>query len=164
MKPEVFNRRTPGVTETEAKIIKGILDGAAIGELARYEDMTKALGRNVRGQCETALYRALRDCLKEGKVFDVIPTEGYKRLADTAVVDNSARFFRHIRRTSAKVSARLASVDPEKLDDRRRGEYFSQSSAVGALALFSSGSSLRRIGENTTSAPLPVGKIFELFR
>ncbi len=160
----LFARRTPGMTEAEVATILNLMREVSVGSILNYATMTDALGRDVRKQCKTALRSALRRSVGEGMVFDVVPTIGYKRLNDGETIAVSRKIVPHIRRVTKRTLDKLATVDPESLDNAGKIDYSSTVSAISTLSFFSSTSNVRKIEDASQKSTLPIGQIFELFR
>lgn len=72
---------------SDTVIIEAIFRDCKVGEQVTYEQMSTAIGRDVRKHARGAINSARKAVLSERKmVFDSIPNVGYIRLSDTNII------------------------------------------------------------------------------
>ncbi len=112
--------------------LAAVLNQLAVGNLATYDDLSAAIGREVRDH-RYLLDQALSQCLKQRKVFGCVTGVGMKRLSDAEIVENSFHAFRRIRRMARKGAARLSSVAWEKMPVEDQKRHNLHISVLGAI-------------------------------
>ena len=130
-----------------------------------YDELSKLLGRDVRQFCMSNVASARRTLVSESIFFDCLTNEGYKRLTNEEAVTASDHY-----RTRAKKAARrglthLANVPFDSLSDEAKRKHLTASAQLGAIELFSSTKSSKKIetaiGNNNHKMAL--GETLKLF-
>lgn len=120
----------------EARLMADRFAKAAIGETVSYDELTKIIGQNVRGQhirarLHTALKRVLRD---NGIVFAVVANEGYKRLADGELPKLGEVSIRKIGREANRTMKKMGCADFSKMTNAELAAFNASASHLGLLA------------------------------
>ncbi len=117
----------------DTSLIVTLLSRAAVGELVPYSDIEKILGRDPRTHRAPA-ESAIRILMNEdGRVFECVPKEGYRRLADGEIVDSTNHIRERQYRLAKRATKRLSVVNTANLDDEGRRSYYTHLSIQGAL-------------------------------
>lgn len=118
--------------DADVHALLAVLNQLAVGNLATYDDLSAAIGREIR-EHRYLLDKALSECLKQRKVFGCVTGVGVKRLSDTEIVEHSFHAFRRIRRMARKGAARLSSVDWNTMPDDEKKRHNLYISVLGAI-------------------------------
>lgn len=149
----------------DTRIIENRLRETKPGDLVTYGELSTLLGRDVRKFCKSNVDTARRSLVSESIFFDCLPNSGYKRLCDEEAVSAADHY-----RTRAKKSARrglnhLKHVPFDGLSDDGKRRHLSMSAQMGAIELFSSTKSLKKIegvvGQKMST--MAIGETLKLF-
>ena len=148
----------------DTRIIENVLSELKIGELATYEQLSKAIGRDVRKYAIGALQSARKSLLNTKQiVFGVDDNVGVRRLDDSQIVQSTGldrlKMQRHANRTIKKLSC----VNYEGLSEPDKKRHIVASAQMGALALFSGKNAEKKIASKAESKPIAIGKTLKLF-
>lgn len=150
----------------DTKILESVLASAEIGQTITYEELSKAIGRDVRKFSVSALFSARRCVFNEHRmVFGVVRNVGLKRLDDKGIVNTSESDRMRLQRISNKSLRKLSVVKFEDLPQEAKRQHVVASAQFGAIAMFSSKSSTKKIEQrvNESTAVLPIGETLKLF-
>lgn len=150
----------------DTKVIEALLAEAVVGQVITYEEMSKAIGRDVRQHALSSLVTARRSLEKDKRiVFGVERNVGLKRLNDVEIVSTAESSRRHMQRTAKRSLTKLATVNFENLDADAKRQHVTYSAQLGALAMFAAKASTKKIeGKvNGSSRDLPIGETLKLF-
>lgn len=152
-------------TSSDARFIAQLLAKAEPGETVTYEEMSEAIGRDVRRFARPALYTALRQQVRESRVFESVPNEGYKRLTDEQVVaTQAANGLSRISRTARRTAQRVQAVNFDGLSNQSKIAHNTQLSMLGAVAQMTKPSVLLAVEQSVKQRGdcLPVGETLKL--
>lgn len=150
----------------DTKVIESVLAEANIGDVVTYEQISKAIGRDVREFALSALGSARRGVFKEKKyVFEVIDNVGLKRLNDQEIVSSSARDIRKLRKTARRGIAKLAIVNFDELPEEKKREHTTAAAQMGVIEHFATSGATRRIEKavDSTKRVIPIGETLKMF-
>ena len=150
----------------DAKILRSVLEEAKVGDTITYDEMSKAIGRDVREFARSALGTARQGVLREKKfVFGVEATVGFVRLNDSQIVSSSESDRRRLQRTAKKSLTKLSVVDFAALPEEQRRSHVVASAQMGAIAMFSTAASTKKIASKVdgSSETLAIGETLKLF-
>lgn len=151
----------------DTKVLENLLSEASVGQLVAYEEMSKAIGRDVRMHALSSLRTARQGLLKEkGLVFGVERGVGLKRLDDIGIVASTESDRRKMQRVAKRSLRKLAVVNFDKLPDDKKRQHVVASAQMGAIAMFSAKSASKKIESkvvSNNSACLPIGETLKLF-
>lgn len=142
------------VINQETVDLTALLSNAAPGYTVTYEDMSKAVGRNIKSCMwfvQAALKRVTRD---HGAVFCPVRGVGYKRLENEEIPGHSMRRVRRIRAIAKRGVQELSNSDYMALSPEKKIEHNVQMSLLGAVAHASEGSQLKKLRGVVQSAGL----------
>ena len=160
----ITSHSTIAETSIDAKLVYELLKRANVGETITYDQMSDAIGRDIRrhfGALMTARRMAIRN---DRMVFGTVRTVGIKRLSDIETVDSAERTFSHIRRTVRREAQRQSTVDIGALPREYQTKYYSGISYLGTLAEFAKPATQDKIEKSEPTGILPVGKVLEFFK
>ncbi len=117
----------------DTSLIVTLMGKAEVGELVSYAAIEKILGRNPQTHRQPA-DSAMRILLnEEGKVFECVANEGFRRLSDTEVVGSTNSIRERQHRLAGKALKRLGTVNMTNLDEDSRRHFLTHSSIQGAM-------------------------------
>ena len=149
----------------DAKLIRSVLAESKVGDVVTYEQLSKAIGRDVREHARSALGTARRGLLRDERiVFGVEQNVGLVRLNDEEIVSSAESDRRRIQRTAKRSLQRLSVVDFDKLSEEKKRAHIVASAQIGVVAMFAKSSSSKRIESKVTgSDAIPIGETLKLF-
>jgi hypothetical protein len=163
---EKKNNRTIGEMGIDARIILAKLLDLKVGERLSYDDLSSAIGRDMRpGNPGYSSFSSARVAAeRDGVVIDVIQKWGIVRLDDIGIVKSGSRFVDSIHRLARRGRKRLSRVDKfDLLPSEAKIEHNVQMSQFGVLEEFSSTKTERRLHGRVkeTGSYLPLAKTIE---
>jgi len=148
----------------DTKVIESVLAEAKIGDTITYETLSKAIGRDVRQFASGALNSARRTMLNEkGMVFGTENNVGLKRLDDSQIVNASEDDRRKMHRMSNRAIRKLGCVNFDGLSKENKQKHLTASAQFGALQMFSTASTNKKIEQKVEEKTMPVGDVLKLF-
>lgn len=151
---------------SDTVIIEAIFRDCKVGEQVTYEQMSTAIGRDVRKHARGAINSARKAVLSERKmVFDSIPNVGYIRLSDTNIIKSTELDRKSILKKTTKTLTELGSVDFDKLSGDDKRKHTVASAQIGAIAMLSHKTSTNKIESKVTadSKVLAIGDTLKMF-
>lgn len=140
--------------DTEVGRIVECLKSAAPHETLSYQRLSFAAGCAVDAQ-HPALRRALKEALKSSRlVFVNVAREGYKRIADAAVVRDSERGVRKVYRASKRVVNRLETVKLASLTSHEAVTHYARLAALKTVGKATHGAAVKTGAESALAAYL----------
>jgi hypothetical protein len=147
---------------TDAKTLANMLKNVEVGMVITYEEMTKAIGRDVRGPARPVLVTARSIVQRENRmIFDCVRSEGLKRLNDGEIVDLSDQAMDRIRRTAKRTGKKLLCVNYDQMPREKQTKHNASLSMFGAISELSKNASTKRLEreiEKHGGEQLPVAK------
>lgn len=150
----------------DTKIIESVLAAASVGQLVTYEEISKAIGRDVRQHALPSLRSARHGLLKSNRiVFGVETNVGLLRLDDSQIVDSTEADRKRLKRAANRSIAKLSVVDFDKLSPEKKKEHTVASAQMGAIAMFSASQAKKKIASNVNDgkATLAIGETLSMF-
>jgi len=150
----------------DTKILESVLEGASVGDLVTYEELSKAIGRDVRKFAQPSLCSARRGLLNAKRiVFGCETGVGLKRLNDEEIVHSSESDRRRMKRAATRAIKKLAVVNFEGLSEELKRQHVVASAQLGAIEMFSGKNATKKIeskvdGSKTT---LAIGETLQMF-
>jgi hypothetical protein len=165
---DFFTKGTKGMLfekSSDTKILEDTLRQVAVGDMATYENLSKAIGRDVRTFAIAALRTARHGLIKEGFVFGVEQNVGLVRLNSTEIVKSTEMDRKSVHRKVNRTLSKLSVAKYDELDDENKRKHVTMSAQMGALAMFSAKTATTKIESKVTgdSKVLPVGETLKLF-
>jgi hypothetical protein len=151
---------------SDAKILESVLGEAVVGKLISYEELSKAIGRDVRKHAMSALGTARRGVFKEKRIlFGVQRGIGLVRIDDAGIVKSIEKDRIHLHRTARKSLKKLAAVEFSNLDESGKRDHVVASAQMGAVAMFANKNSGKKIESKIAAKAeaLPIGETLKLF-
>lgn len=137
------------------------LTEVAVGDIVRYDDLSKAIGRDVRSSAAGALESARRVAQRDSRaVFASVRGEGLRRLTDAEIVDLSDSGRDRIRRQAKRTAKKLVCVDYDALPAEKKVKHNAALSMMGALASIATDTAQKRLEKQIaeTGKQLPAAK------
>ena len=150
----------------DTKILESVLSEAKVGDLIRYETLSKAIGRDVRVFALPSLRSARQGLLKTKKmVFGVEIGIGYRRLNDSEIVDSTESDRRRMKRAANRSIRKLSAVNFDELPDEKKKQHTVAAAQIGAIAMFSASSTTKKIASqvNQGKKTLAIGETLSMF-
>lgn len=150
---------------SDTKFIAQLLAKAEPGGTVTYQELSDAIGRDVRKFARSALCTALRHQVAEGRVFEAIHNEGYRRLTSEEVIKTqAAKGLSRISRTARRTAQRVQAVDYAKLGDSDKTAHNTQLSILGAVTQMTKPKAMMEVEKavKTRSETLPIGETLRL--
>jgi len=152
---------------TDTVIIENIFSQCKVGETVTYDELSKAIGRDVRKFASGSIQTTLKTMLAEhNMVFGNEKNVGYVRIANDTVV-NSVNDYdaRQTQRISKRSLQKLSTVNFGELSEDGKKKHIVASSRMGAIAMFSQKSAVKKIESHIKdSSHLPIGETLKLFQ
>lgn len=158
--------RTPGEIAIEVQRAASVLERLQCGEVATYDELNEACGRDVRGRAHYALHKARERLQREKRmVFEAVAKVGIKRLDDAGIVGHVDRKISGIRRAGKRCVARLGSVDYEHASRETQTAVNTRISVLGALTELTSTPTRKAITSQVSKAgALPIGEVLNILK
>ena len=158
-----MNNKPPFVKSADTSLIESMINEMAIGQLLTYDEISTALGRDVRDFCKGSMYSAKRSCENSGIVLEAVADEGYRRLDDSGIVQSSMSDTRRIQRASRKGLKRLAFVEFEKLTEDEKRQHIAASAQLGVVNHFATSATRKKLSLVSSSKQLAIGETLKMF-
>lgn len=155
-----------GIREKSAdtSILENRLRNTSPGDVIPYTELSTILGRDVREFCRGNLATARKTLVEEKIHFDVIFGEGLKRLDGDGAVNAGGSFVGKARRAASKGMKILQNIEFDELSPESRKSHLTKSAQLGAIKLFGSSKSSKKIESKVTGdSPLAIGETLKLF-
>lgn len=150
----------------DTQVIESVLAEAKVGDVITYEQLSRAIKRDVREFALSSL-RSARRILEntKGIVFGVETNVGLKRLSDDEIVDSSEHDRKKLRRAAKRTLNKLAVVDFDSLTPEKKRKHVVASAQMGAVEMFAGKNATKKIEAkvNETSRVLPIGETLRMF-
>lgn len=150
----------------DTKIIESMLSAAVIGQTITYEEISKAIGRDVRVHSLSALGTARQGVLRSnGIVFGVEKNVGLVRLDDSGIVRSTENDRRTLQRKAKRSLRKLAVVEFSKLPEDLKRSHIVASAQMGTIAMFASKGAVKKLESkvNGSTAQLAIGETLKVF-
>lgn len=150
----------------DTKILESLLSSSAVGDTITYEQMSKAIGRDVRQHAISSLRSARRMLVSKGIVFGVENNVGVVRLDDSGILKSTESDRQRTRRIAKFSLRKLSAIVFEKLTGEERKLHIARSAQLGAVAMIADASSMKKIQSRVDpnqSVQLAIGETLKLF-
>ncbi len=148
----------------DTKVIENVLSEMQVGDLLTYEQISAAIGRNVREFAIAALYSARRGLQKTKRmVFACEEGVGIRRLDDSGIVGSVEFDRKAVLRRANRTMDKLACVNFEGLTESEKRKHTTAAAQMGVVAMFSSKASTRKIEGKINGKPMAIGETLNLF-
>lgn len=149
----------------DTSIIENRLRSTQPGDVVSYDELSKLLGRDVREHCRGNLNTARKTAMHEGIFFDVRTNEGLVRLDGEQATAASEHHIVRSRKAARRGLDHLAHVPFDTLSDESKQKHLTASAQLGAIHLFSTSKSAKKIelAVKSTTSPMAIGETLKLF-
>ena len=149
----------------DTMIVENRLRSTEIGDIVTYDDLSKILGRDVREFCLGSIATARKALIGESIFFDTISKEGYKRLSQEEACGTAKHYVSRVKSAASRGMKHLQNVKFAELSDDAQKKHLTTSAQLGAISLFSSANSEKKIEKRitTSSGPIAIGETLALF-
>jgi len=150
----------------DTKVLEQVLAEANVGQMVTYEELSKAIGRDVRQFALPSLRSARHGLLKsKNMVFGVEAGVGYRRLDDSQIVDSTVSDRAKMKRAANRSIKKLSVVNFDALPPEKKRQHTVASAQMGAIAMFSGKSATKKIetAVNETKTTLAIGETLKMF-
>jgi hypothetical protein len=166
MNKPIKGQRPNFARSADTELLESMLRRLKIGEALPYDDMSKALGRDVRKHCKSNLTSARNALESEGIIMACVPNEGVIRLDDAQIVATGGGYRQRIRRASQKMLSRLSRVNYEQLSKDVQLQHTVLAAQMGAIHHFSTSATQKKIASHVDQpkATIPLGETLQMFQ
>lgn len=150
----------------DTKILETVLAEANVGDLITYEQLSKAIGRDVRKFALSSLSSARRGIFNAKRyVFGTEKNVGLRRLNDNEIVDSTEHDRKKLRRAAKRTINKLGVVDFDNLTPEKKRQHIVASAQMGAVEMFAGKNATKKIEAkvNDSSKVLPIGETLRMF-
>jgi hypothetical protein len=153
------------VKSNDTAILEQKLREAPEGSVVTYDDLSRAIGRNVRKFAIGCLYSARRILEQEGIHTGCIAKEGITRLTPSESVCKARSHVNASRRVARRGRSTVEKTDLSRLTVEERQSALAIAAQSSAIELFGSKKAERKLTEAATnkSGHLPLGDTLALF-
>lgn len=142
----------------DSKTLASVLREAGKDAIISYDALSRAVGRDVRSECASALQTARSLVQRENRmVFDSVRGVGLLRLADSAIVDLADKARDRVRKHAKRTAKKLICVDFDALTNDKKIKHNAALSMFGVMSELSTDRSMKRLlaqpGINTSQLP-----------
>ena len=117
----------PGPTHPDVHILKGVFLSLQPGETIAYDAAAKAIGHEGNDPIFRRRADVARRQLKHEAVVECVRGVGFIRETSLQTLERTRQSARpSIRRKAQRVGRQLSLIDPSRLDDATRSEYFTE--------------------------------------
>lgn len=148
---------------SDTLILENRLRKTEVGELVTYDELSKLLGRDVRKFCVSYLKTARHTLVGESIFFDCVTNEGFKRLSNDEAALAADYYRTRIISTTNRGIRHLKNVPFDNLSDEAKKKHLTSSAQLGAIQLFSSSKSTKKIEAAVSNTPMATGELLKLF-
>lgn len=142
-----------GIFEVSMETTKLVDALKVAGDFISYDDLTKACGRNVRGDGIGNLQTARRIVMREYQhVWDTVRGEGLKRLKGEAVISAGKHSLSKIHREAKRGAEKLGCVEYDKLEPESQVSHNATAAMLGALFSLSTNRSVAKLEAKAETA------------
>jgi len=150
----------------DTKVLEHVLGQAKVGQLVTYQELSAAIGRDVREFAYQSLFSARRALQNQQRiVFGVEANVGLKRLNDSGIVQSTEHDRKIIQRRARRTIDKLRCAEFEKLTADEKRQHVTASAQMGAVAMFSSKNASKKIASKVQAKTdaIPIGETLKLF-
>lgn len=154
--PEINPKPAIGQLSVDTVLLVKRLAAAQMGDFIPYAELNGIIGRNVQNGASHVLASARTVALRDHKIgFATVEGQGIRRMTDEELAESFHPALRHIRRTARKAGKTVACADTSKLTPEKQRAVSVGLSTVGAIELFTSTKSLRKVEEAIQPTAIP---------
>lgn len=146
----------------DTQVLERLLRAAPAGAVVTYDEMSKAIGRDVQNGARHLVQSARRRLLAQERiVFGVVTDVGLKRLDDHGIVGTAGQRLKHIHRTATVGAREMSAVqDFAALPNDEKIRHNTAASVYGVLRHVTKEKTLAKL-EAATAEKLPLAKMLE---
>lgn len=142
---ELQDKPAPFEMSLDVSLLVKLLSSKQAGEVATYEELSAAIGRDVRER-RSAMHSALRHIQNtDHAVFACVPNVGYKRLSDKEIVDTGTSYIQKSRRVAKRGAKSLACVKFDNLTPEQRLQHNAKMTVLAMVQESTSHHAVKRI-------------------
>lgn len=160
-------KATPFVTSIDTRTLADALAKVDPGAFVSYSALSAIIGRDVTKAARGVLDAARRTVQRDTRiVFDVVRTEGLRRLVDPEIARSGDVTRGKIHRAASRGIKRVSCADYDKLADGDKVAHNASLSMLGAVKLFTTRRAVRKLEEATgiAQSKIPIRETLALFR
>lgn len=160
-------KRTVGMMSVDAQVLAEALQRVKPGEAISYQELSDAIGRDIRNGAHYVLSSARKYLEREERiVFDVVQAQGLVRLNDEQIALTSMRSIRHVHRTVRRGRQRLLAADYNSLSKQAQTVHNTNLSVMGVMEHVTKPSQVKKLSAKVESGgkALAFQKTLEAFQ
>lgn len=150
---------------SDARFLTQALAAVEAGETITYEQLSAAIGRDVRQFAKGALRTAKHAQLNDRRVFETDPNIGLRLLTAAEIVNTqAAKGMAHIARTAKRTARKVGAADYATLSQAEQVAHNTQLSMLGAVGHMTKPRAFKALEAVVTerNAELPIGDTLKL--
>lgn len=160
------NGKTIAEMSADSRAIYQRLGKCKVGDTVTYDELKKLTSRDVQGDDRYVLETALRNTLKDGKVFGCVRAVGVRLLNDEEIIAEAEGVAPRLRRLSRRASRKLTAVkDFASLPNEQKVRHNTLLSVFGAITLMGRESNIAKVEQQVrqTAQSLSLTQTLEAF-
>lgn len=149
----------------DTSIIENRMRNTNPGDTVTYKELSVMLGRDAIEHCRSNIATARRSLIKESIFFDCVTNEGYRRLDADEAVAAAEHYRTRVRKAARRGLEHLANVPFDTLTEESKRKHLTASAQLGAIDLFSSSKSSKKIEQaiGNNNHTMAIGETLKLF-
>ena len=153
------------IKSADTSVIENRLRKTEPGDVVTYSELSELLGRDAIVHCRSNIASARHTLVKESIFFDCVTNEGYRRLNSEEAVTASDHYRTRARKAARRGLLHLQNVPFDGLTDESKKKHNTMAAQLGAIELFSSTKSGKKIETaiKDTSHKMAIGETLKLF-
>ena len=158
-------KKTIGEMSLDAKIIYELLSKIEIGETVTYDQINKAITRNIRVKPQ-ALYSAFSMAKRlDSAVFSCVQNVGYRRLNDNEIIAETSQYTTvRTRNLANRAVKNYNCVNQNNLSSEMQSKLNVNFSLACTLKQLSTPKIINEIERKPTPSLIPINDVLNLFR
>lgn len=153
------------VKSNDTAIMENMIRESAEGSIITYDQLTAAIGRDVRKFSSGCLYSARRILERDGVHTACVAGEGIKRLTPAESVDKARSQVTRSRRAARRGRSTVETTDFARLTPEQKQSAVAIVAQSTAIEMFGAKKAEKRLTDaaSDSTGAIPLGKTLELF-
>lgn len=150
---EVNPKPTIGQIGVDALMLARRLAAVSVGEQISYKELSQVIGKDV--QAGNTLRSARNHVLRDGIIFDCVRGVGLVRMTNDKKAESWIPDMHKARRACKRGMRKLLTVNMDELSPEKQRSVSVGMSTLGAIELFTSAKSIRKIEDSIKPSAIP---------
>ena len=159
-------KKTIQEMSADSRAVYQRLGKCKVGDVVAYQELSTLTRRDVQGKDRYIMETALRNSLRDGRVFGCVRAVGIKLLADGEIVAEAEAIPGRIRRLSRRASRKLMAVrNFDALPNDQKARHNTLLSVFGAITAFGKDHNIGKVEQKVreTAQTLSIAQTLEAF-